>query len=365
MGITSFYHPTVLSAISALLLCFSFVSAQEQEKKEQKEEQETTIRLDTDLVSVDISVTDRNGNRTVAGLKAADFVVYEDGVRQKIANFSTAEIPFSYALMIDTSASTRDELTLIRRSARRFIDDLRLKDRIALIQFNKEIEITTPLTSDRLKLEAGLNRLRLGSGTSFYDALQSAIGDALKVGGRKAIVALTDGVDSFGISTFEQVMPALERAGASVYFLELNTESFTEAGMMRACTEREHFRFSAKQLKKYVKEYLQGGDEADYEKHCSLSSLERMQINRRLYESARRELREIAKRTGGRVYPIKDLSELELAYKQIAAELGTQYSLAYYPTNDKHDGKWRTLRVAIKRPGFAVQSKPGYRAPQD
>jgi VWFA-related protein len=365
MRLTRFYHPIILSATSALLLCFSLVSAQEQEKKEQKEEQETTIRLDTDLVSVDITVTDRKGNRTVAGLKAADFAVYEDGVRQKISNFSTADVPFSLALMIDTSASTRDELPLIRTSARRFIDELSLKDRIALMQFNKQIEITTPLTSDRFKLENGLNRLRLGSGTSFYDAMQSAISDALKVAGRKAIVALTDGVDSFGTSTFEQLMPALERAGASVYFLELNTESFTEAGMMRDCTDREHFRFSAKQLKKYVKEYLQGGDEADYANHCSLSSLERMQINRRLYQSARRELREIAKRTGGRVYPIKDLSELEPAYKQIAAELGTQYSLAYYPTNDKHDGKWRTLRVEIRRPGFSVQSKPGYRAPQD
>ncbi len=356
-----------------MLLCFSLVSAQEQEKKgqaegqkeEQKEEQETTIRLDTDLVSVDISVTDRKGNRTVTGLKATDFVVYEDGVRQKITNFSTADIPFSLALMIDTSASTRDELMLIRRSARRFIDDLRLQDRITLVQFNKEIEITTPLTSDRFKLETGLNRLKLGSGTSFYDAMQTAVTDALKVGGRKAIVALTDGVDSFGTATFEQMMPALEKAGASIYFLELNTESFTQAGMMRDCQEREHFRFSSKQLKKYVKEYMPGSDEADYDNHCSLPSLERMQINRRLYESARRELREVAKRTGGRVYPIRDLSELEPAYKQIAAELGTQYSLAYYPTNDKHDGKWRTLRVAIKQPGFSVQSKPGYRAPQD
>jgi VWFA-related protein len=267
--------------------------------------------------------------------------------------------------MIDTSASTRDELDLIRRAARRFIDDLKLKDRIAVVQFNKEIEITSPLTSDRKKLEDALNQLRLGSGTSFYDAMQKSIGEALKVGGRKAIVALTDGVDSYGSSTFEQLMPEIERAGASVYFLELNTESFTEAGMMRDCSARDHFRFSAKQLRKYVKEYLQGGEEADYENHCSLSPLERLQINRRLYQSARRELREMAKRTGGRVYPIKDLSQLESAYKQIAGELGTQYSLAYYPTNDKHDGKWRTLRVEIRRPGYTVYNKPGYRAPQD
>jgi VWFA-related protein len=88
-----------------------------------------------------------------------------------------------------------------------------------------------------------------------------------------------------------------------------------------------------------------------------------MQINRRLYESARRELREMANKTGGRVYPVKSLEQLEPAYSQIAAELRTQYSLAYYPTNEAHNGKWRTLRVEVKRPGLAAHTRPGYRAP--
>lgn len=367
---TRFHYPLILSALLILpaIYILSRVSAQDpKEQNEQKkdDEPETTIKLDTDLVSVDISVTDRKGNRGITGLTAADFAVYEDGVRQKITNFSTADVPFSLALMIDTSASTRDELELIKRAARRFIDDLRLRDRIALVQFNKEIDITQPLTSNRDKLEDALNRLRLGSGTAFYDAMEQSIGQALKVGGKKAIVALTDGVDSYGSATYDRLLPELEKAGASVYFLELDTESFTEAGMMRDCNQKDHFRFSQKQLLKYVKEYLQGRNEEDYQNHCSLPSLERMQINRRLYQSARRELREMSKRTGGRVYPIKDLSELEPAYKQIAAELSTQFSLAYYPTNEKHDGKWRSLRVEIRRPGFVIEAKPGYRAPQD
>jgi VWFA-related protein len=99
--------------------------------------------------------------------------------------------------------------------------------------------------------------------------------------------------------------------------------------------------------------------------HCMLSRLERMQINRRLYESARRELREMADKTGGRVYPVKDLRQLEPAYSQIAAELRTYYSMSYYPTNEKHNGKWRTLRVKVNRPGFVAKTRPGYRAPLD
>jgi len=331
-----------------------------------QDKQESTIRLDTDLVSIDVIVTDRSGNRGTAGLKAEDFVVFEDNVRQKITSFSTTDVPFNLVLLIDTSGSTHDELTLMRRAARRFLDELRPQDRISVIQFNKEVELLKNLTSDRLKIEDALNLLKPGGGTSFYDALQLSIEEVLeKVQGRKAIIALTDGVDSYGYTTYEQVRPLLEKSRTTLYFLELDTEAFAEAAMMRDCRERNHFEFSAKQLKKYVKEYLEGGDESNYEEHCSLSPLERMQINRRLYQAARRELREIAKTTGGRVYPVKQIQQLEPAYSQIAAELRTQYSLAYYPSNEKHDGKWRTLRVEIKRPGFMVNTRPGYRAPLD
>lgn len=331
-----------------------------------QEKQEATIRVDTDLVSIDVAVTDRSGNRGATGLRAEDFVIYEDGVRQKITSFSTTDLPFNLVMLIDTSGSTRDDLTLMQRSARRFLNELRSQDRVAIIQFNQEVELLKGLTSDRIKVEDALNMLKAGGGSSFYDALQLSIEEVLdKVQGRKAIAALTDGVDSYGFNTYEQVMPLLEKSKASLYFLELNTEAFTETGMMRDCRERNHFQFSNKQLKKYVKEHLQGGNEDDYEEHCSLSALERMQINRRLYQSARRELREMAGKTGGRVYPVKEMQQLEPAYSQIAAELRTQYSIAYYPTNEKRDGKWRTLRVEIKRSGYLVNTRPGYRAPLD
>ncbi len=355
-----------LSALFILaLLSAGALSASGQEKPEQKPDQVSTIRVDTDLVSIDVTVIDRSGNRSAAGLRAEDFVIYEDGVRQKITNFSTTGVPFNLVLLIDTSGSTREDLSLIQRAARRFLDELRPDDRIAVIQFNKEVELIKDLTADRGKIEMALNRFTPGSGTSFYDALQLTIEEVFKnVDGRKAIVALTDGVDSYGYNTIEQVMPGLEKAGAAVYFLELETEQFTEAGMMRDCKERNHFEFSAKQLKKYFKEHVEGGSISDYENHCSLSPLERMQINRRLYQSARRELREMARITGARVYQVKQLQQLEPAYSQIAAELRTQYSLAYYPANEKHDGKWRSLKVEIKRPGLAAQTRPGYRAPE-
>jgi VWFA-related protein len=349
-----------------LLILASPMAAQDKQDRQNKKDEMETIRIDTDLVSVDVIVTDRAGARSDAVLKASDFTVYEDGVRQKIASFSATDVPFNLVLLIDTSGSTRDDVGLMRRAARRFLDELRPQDRIAVIQFNRQVELLEDLTSDRAKIEESLNLLKPGTGTSFYDALQLTIDEVLKkVEGRKAVIALTDGVDSFGYSTFDQILPLLERSNASVYFLELDTEEFTGAGMARDCANENHFEFSRKQLKKYRQEYAKDALELEVQTHCQLSRTERMQINRRLYESARRELREMANKTGGRVYPVKDAKELEPAYAQIAAELRTQYSIAYYPSNEKHDGKWRALRVVINRPGFVARTRPGYRAPSD
>jgi VWFA-related protein len=357
------YHRLVKPILLIATLTACLIQATAQEKQDKKDEM-GTIRIDTDLVSIDVMVTDSAGNRSTAGLKATDFVVYEDGVRQKISSFSSADAPFNLVLLIDTSGSTRDEVGLMRHAARRFLDELRPQDRLAVIQFNRQVELLEDLTSDRAKIEEALQLLKPGTGTSFYDALLLTIDEVFKkVEGRKAIIALTDGVDSFGHSTYEQILPLLERSGAIVYFLELDTEEFTGAGMTRDCASENHFEFSGKQLKKYRKEYGQDAFELDLQSHCLLSRTERMQINRRLYESARRELREMANKTGGRVYPVKDTQQLEPAYAQIAAELRTQYSIAYYTTNEKRDGRWRRLKVVVTRPGFTPRTRPGYRAP--
>jgi VWFA-related protein len=359
-----------LQTFTLLLFCVSALTAQErprqQEKKPEQDEQVATIRVNTDLVSIEVAVTDRAGLQSNVKLGPEDFVVYEDGVRQKISNFSAADTPFNLVLLIDTSGSTREDLGLIRRAARRFLDEMRLQDRIAVVQFNQQVELIKDLTANRSELEAALDNLQAGSGTSFYDALQLTIDDVLgKVAGRKAIVALTDGVDSFGYGVFKDVLPKLETAGASVYFLELDTEKFAELGMTRDCTDTRHFKFSRKQIKKYHDEAVTRSDSVPYERHCFLTKEERREINRRLYEAAHEELLELAEKTGGRVYPVQELGKLDTTYAQIAAALRTQYSLAYYPSNERHDGKWRKLRVEIKRPGLQARTRPGYRAPVD
>lgn len=348
-----------------IFLCVS-INAQRSQDEKKKEESQEVLRMDTDLVSVDVSVKNKSGTREIVGLKADDFIVYEDGVRQKIENFSTMDVPFNVVLVIDTSGSTREEIDLMRRAAKKFLRELRPKDRVALVEFNSKINLLEDLTDNRELITKALDKLKPGGGTTFYDTIQLSVEEVLKnVTGRKAIIALTDGVDSVGYGTYSELLPMVERAKTSLYFLEVDTEAKTEAGMMLDCTDNNRFQFSKKQLRKYEQEYAAGADDSQFADHCQLSRIERMQINRRLYESARKELREMANKTGGRVYPVKELQQLESTYAEIARELRTQYSLGYYSTNDKHDGKWRDLKVQIKRPGLEVTAKPGYRAPKD
>ena len=329
-------------------------------------EQTNTIRVNTDFVSIDVAVSDRKGTRNLPQLTAEDFTVFEDGVRQKLASFSAVDEPFNLALLLDTSGSTQDEISKMRQAARRFLDLLRPQDRIAVLQFNQQVELIKDLTNDRQTLEKSLAELQAGSGTAFYDALQLSLDDVFKqVNGRKAVIALTDGVDSFGKTTYEKLVPQLESAGVTLYFLELDTEKFVEPRYLRTCQEAGHFRFSRKQLDKYVATFMKGEAPRWYEDSCKLEKLEKLQINQRLYEAARRELRDMAEQSGGHVFPVKTLDQVGPAYAQIAEELRLRYSLAYYPTNENHDGKWRKLRVEIKRPGFVGKTRPGYRAPRN
>jgi Ca-activated chloride channel homolog len=351
---------------AALAVLVSQVAAQDAQDKDRQGKQTDigTIKFNTDLVTVDVIVTDQNGNRITTALRPSDFNIYEDGVRQAINSFSATDAPFNLVLLLDTSSSARDEVELMRRAALRFLDELRPADRVAVIQFSKEVEMLKDLTSDRAEIEDALQLLKPGTGTAFYDSVKLAIDEVFKgVEGRKAVVALTDGVDSFGYTTYEQILAEIESSNILTYFLELDTEAFSREGMTRACGDESHFEFSPKQFKKYLTEYGKGAVMSESQPHCTLSPLDRTEINRRLYESARRELREMANKTAGRVYAVKNLQQLEPAYSQIAAELRTYYSMSYYPTNEKHNGKWRTLRVKVNRPGLAAKTRPGYRAP--
>jgi Ca-activated chloride channel homolog len=339
------------------------------------------VRVETQLVSVPAVVSDAAG-RQLATLRAENFTVFEDDQKQTIANFSTTEAPFEIALLLDTSASTRDDVALIRRAATAFIDALRLGDRVAVIAFNtsKEnrtlratVEVLSKLTSDRKELRRAIDNLGSSNGTPFYDALERIATEVFRerprqeVRGRQAIVALTDGVDSTSEADFSQARSKLLRSGLACYFIQVNTEDFVEDRLLKDCQDDGRLSLSAKQLQRYRRIFVPSAQSDEYEDFCQMGPFQRMQISRDLYNLARVEMNDLAKITGGRNFVAASLQDARAAFAQVASEIGTQYSLGYYPTNKASDGQFRTIRVELRgvQGNPKVRAREGYYAPKE
>lgn len=338
------------------------------------QDEDEPIRLKTDLVSITASVTDRNG-RAIKSLRAEDFTIYEDGAKQKISHFAATEEPFTLTLMLDISGSTRDDVALIKSAAKNFITELRAGDRVSVIVFSREIEMIAEFNDSRAAVAEAIdrvaategsatNRFTSKTGTSFYDALFLAVEESplKQAEGRKAIVCMSDGVDSTSIKNYKEIAQLVEKSEASVYFLELNTEQATLAGLLKSRTDPGYLNFSQSQINRYYDTY----DAESLERHKPrevMTSDVRREVNEGLYQIARREMREMAERTGGRGYAVRALADLTGVYKQIADDLRSQYSIDYYPINRAHDGRWRSIRVEVRPATAIVRSRSGYWAP--
>ncbi|HVF51546.1 MAG TPA: VWA domain-containing protein [Pyrinomonadaceae bacterium] len=338
-----------------------------------------TVRVETQLVSVPAIVTDATG-RPLTGLRAEQFTLYEDGRPQRLANFATTDAPFEVALLLDTSGSTRAEVGLIRRAANAFIEALRPGDRVAILSFNTlrdgtsklpAVEIKARLTDDRELLREAVGNVSASNGTPFYDALERVAQEVFReppregVRGRRALVALTDGVDSASEADYEEARAGLKRAGVVSYFVQVNTEEFVENRLLQDCADDGSIHLSRAQLQRYRRLFAPHMDTSDFGSFCRLGQFERMDISRKLYQLARREMNELARDSGGKTFPVGDLQEARAAFRQVAAEIGTQYSLGYYPTNKARDGSFRTIRVEVKGIRNAqVRAREGYQAPR-
>jgi VWFA-related protein len=172
-------------------------------------------------------------------------------------------------------------------------------------------------------------------------------------------------VDSTSEEDFEGARSALRRAGIVAYFIQVNTEDYVEEGLMRGCEGGDGFRLSRAQLQRYRKLVAPGADAGDFSNFCRMGPFERMHVNRTLYELARREMETLARESGGLNFPVAGLRDARGAFRQVAEELGTQYSLSYYPTNKARDGAYRTISVQVRGANDVhVRAREGYRAPK-
>jgi VWFA-related protein len=286
--------------------------------------------------------------------------------------------PFEVALLLDTSGSTRSDLDLIRRSAQGFIDSLRAGDRVAIIAFQTAVEgerkvarpeILSTLTDSRPQLKSALEKVGTSNGTPYYDALLQvtekvfAEAPADQFRGRRALVALTDAVDSSSSSDFDESRDELERSGIICYFIKVDTRPFFEENLLGDCESA--MRFSQSQIRRYYRRFYPNAKIEKVANFCQLGDFERLAISKNLYDLADAEMNLLAKASGGRVFPVDELNQARVAFKSVAEEIGTKYSLGYYSSNEKRDGTYRKIRVELKGlpPGAQVRAREGYTAP--
>jgi VWFA-related protein len=257
---------------------------------------------------------------------------------------------------------------------------LRSGDRVAIVAFNNApqsgpavaaVEILSALTSDRRLLINAIDSIGTSNGTPFYDALGRIAEQVFRdppreeVRGRRAIVALTDGVDSSSNSGYDDARAKLLRAGLASYFIQVNTEDYVEDRLLKDCQDDGRLSLSAKQLERFRQLFVPKAEKEDYQDFCRLGQFERMDISRQLYNLARAEMNAMARDSGGKNFAAADPQDARAAFAQVANEIGTQYSFGYYPSNKLHNGQFRRITVELRRVKDAnARAREGYYAPK-
>jgi VWFA-related protein len=290
--------------------------------------EDDVIRVDTELVSVNVSVVDRGTSRGVNDLTKDDFRLYEDNAAQQILHFDSSSAPFNLVLLVDLSGSTTKVVDLIKAAALHFVDAARPFDRIGVITFAGGQVVVSPLTTDHAALRERINGIRKPEGsTKLYDSLAFAMDEVFreaKDARRNAIVVISDGLDS--------VMPNVTGEGSKLTYQEVVRQAREFDGVIYSIwTDTQSY------------EPLSPGD-----------------IQQETFDLAHDRMKEIADVGGGAFYECFQLQDLAGSYDRVVADLGTLYTLSYRPTNKVRDSSWRTIRVIVNRPNAVARGKRGY-----
>jgi len=261
------------------------------------------VRVTASLVSVPVSVVDRQG-KYVVDLLQKDFSIYEDGVEQSITHFSNVDQPFSVVLLMDTSGSTAYFLTQMKEAAKAFVAQLRPADTLQPVYFHGEIKpLTTKRISDPSLLDAAIDQMSLGPidmGTRLYDAVDFALSALQPASGRKAVIIFTDGENTWGKATMQSTLHQAEESDVIIYTLQYGNPA------------------------------------------------------------AQRYLRQLAEKTGGRYFMAADVNTISRSFAEVAEELRRQYVLGYHPSELAQKGLERKIRVKVHRQRVAVRARRSY-----
>jgi Ca-activated chloride channel family protein len=282
--------------------------------------QQGRFRAGVDLVSLNVTVTDgtQAGVKYVTGLEQDDFEVFEDGTKQTVTFFSRVQQPIALAILLDTSNSMEEKIATAQEAAIGFVRRMRKEDAMEVIEFNSQVRIPQPFTSDAAALERAIRQTTVNGSTSLYNAIYVSLRELKKERAqsaeeirRQAIVVLSDGDDTSSLVEYDEVLNLAKRSETAIYAI----------GLRQAETGRPHFK------------------EAEF------------------------VLRQLSQETGGRVFFPSSVTELAKIYEQISEELASQYSIAYTSKNPMRNGAWRRVDVRMAKPGLTARARRGYYGP--
>lgn len=283
----------------------------QQDPQKKPEPSDDVISLETNLVVVNVTVTDI-GDNYVSGLKAEDFKIFEDARQQRILSFSFEETPFAAAILLDVSGSMGNKLTLARAACGNFVERIRDGDVFAIYSFGGlKVKTLQDFTEVR-DVPDSVWDLRPDGETPLYDAIAKAAGELSKRSERRrAILVVSDGADTRSKASLDDATRKAADANALIYGVDMS-------------------------------------DKAVY------GSMPR--------DNGAEVMKMLAAKTGGRIFPAPGGAKLRDAFANTVEELRRQYTLTYESTNEKLDGKWRAIEVRIAKPGLNIRARQGYYA---
>jgi VWFA-related protein len=304
-----------------------------------------SFKSDVTAVNVDVAVLDNKGH-FIPNIPRGNFRILEDNVPQTVSNFTMGEAPMTVCLVIEFSNRFQQYYTeswyQTLAAAYGFVETLKPEDYVAVIAYDMKPEILSDFSTDRQKTQEALSRLRIAgfSESNLFDALSDAVTRMQDIEGRKAVVLISSGVDTFSKLTFDKARKIIQTAGVPIYAI----------GLMQA-----------------LREY--------YDSHGYLDAIARLD-----FLQADNQMRTFAKETGGQSFFPRFYGEFPNIFRAVSESLRNQYQLAYNPTNQARDGKFRKIKVELVNPAtgeplrivdekgkpmkYQVIAKAGYTAPR-
>ena len=267
------------------------------------------ISVDSSIVVLNATITDASG-KAVGGRGQKLFKVFEDGQEQEIVSFTAEETPFAAVILLDTSGSMENRVTLARSAAIQFLAGIRVDDNVAIYNFDSKIAMVQDFSNSR-DIREQVFDLKADGMTLLNDAIFKAAELLSKrAEKRRAIIVLSDGADTMSRKSSDKALHAASLAGATIYTVDMSATEDNSRGRLQN----------------------QG------------------------------VLKNFSDKTGGRFIATPGGVAMRDAFKRIVEELGLQYTIAFQPANTKKDGKWRSLELRVSRPGLTIRTRKGYKA---